>query len=162
MLLLALLAYAAQAAGAQAPGAQAPGSLPVEEVTPLPAAGDSGGVGGGPAAVISTWDFVRMVLILAAVVAAIYLLFLVLRKVAGHRVEERGLIRVLDSKTLAPGRSLHLVHVADRTYLIGCSENSVNMVSSIPAQGPVDGAPERGKAPERRLRPGRLAAVRDT
>ena len=125
----------------------------------MPAAGDSGG--GGPAAVVSTWDFVRMVLILAAVVAAIYLLFLVLRKVAGHRVEERGLIRVLDSKTLAPGRSLHLVHVADRTYLIGCSENSVSMVSSIPAQGPVDGAPERGKAPERRLRPGRLAAVRD-
>lgn len=153
-MLLLTLAYAAQAAGAQVPDA-----LPVEEVTPLPAAGDSGG--GGPAAVVSTWDFVRMVLILAAVVAAIYLLFLVLRKVAGHRVEERGLIRVLDSKTLAPGRSLHLVHVADRTYLIGCSENSVSMVSSIPAQGPVDGAPERGKAPERRLRPGRLAAVRD-
>lgn len=129
---MAAWAYAALPAAAQAPAA-----LPAEEATPLPAAGDPGdGVAPGP--VISTWDFVRMVLLLAAVVAAIYVLSLVLRKVAGGRVEDRGLIRVLDSKTLAPGRSLHLVRVADQTYLVGCSERSVSMVPAIPAPGAVD------------------------
>ena len=175
---LAAWAYAAQTVGAQAVGTEAgggqaagartPDSLPVEEATPLPAAGADGGA--APGAVVSTWDFVRMVLILAAVVAAIYLLFLVLRKVTGHRAEERGLIRVLDSKTLAPGRSLHLVDVSGRTYLVGCSESAVSMVASIPAQGPADGAPERrgagepGRrpAPNWRTAPDRLAAARDT
>lgn len=144
--MLCLLALAAWAYAAQTAAAQAPAALPAEEATPLPAAGDAGD-GGAPGPVISTWDFVRMVLLLAAVVAAIYVLFLVLRKVAGHRAEERGLIRVLDSKTLAPGRSLHLVRVAGHTCLVGCSESSVNMVASIPAQGPEDGAgaPARGK-----------------
>lgn len=127
---MAAWAYAALPAAAQAPA-----PLPAEEATPLPAAGDPGD-GAAPGPVVSTWDFVRMVLLLAAVVAAIYVLFLVLRKVAGGRVEERGLIRVLDSKTLAPGRSLHLVRVADRTYLVGCSERSVSMVPAIPAPGP--------------------------
>lgn len=127
---MAAWAYAALPAAAQAPA-----PLPAEEATPLPAAGDPGD-GAAPGPVVSTWDFVRMVLLLAAVVAAIYVLFLVLRKVAGGRVDERGLIRVLDSKTLAPGRSLHLVRVADRTYLVGCSERSVSMVPAVPAPGP--------------------------
>ncbi len=151
---MAAWAYAAPAAAAQAPAA-----LPAEEATPLPAAGDSGD-GGAPGPVVSTWDFLRMVLLLAAVVAAIYVLFLVLRKVAGHRAQERGLIRVLDSKTLAPGRSLHLVRVADQTCLVGCSESSVSMVSSIPVQGPADAAGADGTAP--RTRPDRLPAARDT
>lgn len=139
-LLLCLPALAAWAYAALPAAAQAPAALPAEEATPLPAAGDPGdGVAPGP--MISTWDFVRMVLLLAAVVAAIYVLFLVLRKVAGGRVEERGLIRVLDSRTLAPGRSLHLVRVADQTWLVGCSERSVSMVPAIPAPGPPVPAP---------------------
>ena len=148
---MAAWAYAALPAAAQAPAA-----LPAEEATPLPAAGDPGdGVAPGP--VISTWDFVRMVLLLAAVVAAIYVLSLVLRKVAGGRVEDRGLIRVLDSKTLAPGRSLHLVRVADQTYLVGCSERSVSMVPAIPAPGAVDvaGADVAGAAGTAARRTGR-------
>jgi len=81
-----------------------------------------------------------MLLLLAAVVAAIYVLFLVLRKVGSKRTEERGLIRVIDSKTLAPGRSLYLVQVAaDQTYLIGVSESSVSVVASIPANETLEG-----------------------
>ena len=112
--------------------------MPVEESTPLPLPAD-GAAGGVPGPAVSTWDFVRMLLLLAAVVAAIYVLFLVLRKVGGNRTEERGLIRVLDSKTLAPGRSLHLVQVAGQTYLVGASESSVSIVAPIPAKDSLDG-----------------------
>lgn len=80
---------------------------------------------------VSLWDFVRMFIILAAVVGAIYLLFWVLRRSAGKRVTENDLIRVLGSKNLAGNRALHLVEVGSSVFLVGASEGGVELISQI-------------------------------
>lgn len=144
-LLLCLMALAACTILALPVGAQISPDVPSEEATPLPLPADGATGSAALGTVVSTWDFVRMLLLLAAVVAAIYVLFLVLRKVAGSRTEERGLIHVIDSKTLAPGRSLHLVQVGDDTYLVGSSEHSVNIVASITAKDLLEGDAPQGQ-----------------
>ena len=81
--------------------------------------------------VISTWDFVRMLLILGVVVAVIYLLFILLKKGAKGKHQENELIRLLDYRTLSGNRALHLVEVGRIIYLVGSSENGVSLISEI-------------------------------
>jgi flagellar protein FliO/FliZ len=96
---------------------------------------EAAGVPAAPAAetlqVISTWDFVRMLLILGAVVAVIYLLFRLLKRGSRGRHQEAELIHLLDYRSLSGNRALHLVEVGRSLYLVGCAENSVSLVSEI-------------------------------
>ncbi|HET6485399.1 MAG TPA: flagellar biosynthetic protein FliO [Spirochaetia bacterium] len=105
---------------------------------------DSGAPAAGGAAApassggVSTWDFVRMLLILAAVVGVIYLLFWLLRRGAGRRIQENSLIRVLGSRNLAGNRSLHLVEVGKSVFLVGAADGGVDLISEIKDQESLD------------------------
>lgn len=85
----------------------------------------------GTAPGVTTWDFLRMLIILAAVVGAIYLLFWVLRRGAGKKITENNLIHVLGSRSLAGNRSLHLVEVGTSVFLVGASDGGVELISEI-------------------------------
>lgn len=77
------------------------------------------------------WDFVRMILILAAVVAAIYLIFRILKKKSSPRLQDADLFKVLSTQVIANNRSLHLVEVGRQIFLVGAAENAVNLISEI-------------------------------
>ncbi len=157
---IAALPVAAQAKSPAAPGTGGPAAAasgnqqaPVNETDLLipengrsaPATGGAGQAGagqgqaGGPAGAaapvstpgVSTWDFVRMLIILAAVVGAIYLIFWLLRRGAGKRITENNLIKVLGSRSLAGSRSLHLVEVGTSIFLVGASDGGVELISEI-------------------------------
>jgi flagellar protein FliO/FliZ len=141
---LALALPAAAAAYGQAPakpagqsGAAQAAAAPVNEsellITEGPAAGaPAAGAGqGAVGSAVSVWDFVRMLLVLALVVAAIYLVLRFLRKKAGRRVQENDLIRVMGSRTLAGTRSLHVVEVGRGVYLVGSSDGGVELIAEI-------------------------------
>ena len=87
---------------------------------------------------VSTWDFVRMLLILAAVVGVIYLVFFVLKRTASKRVAENDLIAILGSKSLSGSKLLHLIEVGSSVYLIGSSESGVSLVSEITEKESLD------------------------
>jgi flagellar protein FliO/FliZ len=87
--------------------------------------------GGAVAPAVSLWDFVRMLLILALVVVAIYVVLRLLRRKAGGRVQENDLIHVLGSRTLAGTRSLHVVEVGSGVYLVGSSDGGVELIAEI-------------------------------
>jgi len=80
---------------------------------------------------VSTWDFLRMLIILACVVGVIYLLFWILRRSSGKKIQENDLIRVLGSRSLAGNRALHLVEVGGCVYLVGASDGGVQLISEI-------------------------------
>jgi flagellar biogenesis protein FliO len=143
-LAIAALPLAAQAKGAAQPGATtAPGTAGLNESQILlPDAGTqapgspSAAAGAAPAAPqaspgVSTWDFVRMLIILAAVVLVIYLLFWLLRRGAGKKIQENDLIRVLGSRGLAGNRALHLVEVGTSVYLVGASDGGVQLIAEV-------------------------------
>ena len=80
---------------------------------------------------VSTWDFVRMLLVLAAVVACIYIIFRLLRRGNKRGLTEHNLIRVIDSRSLSGNRTLHLVEVGRSLYLVGAADGAVSLVSEV-------------------------------
>ncbi len=113
-------------------------AVPLDE-SKIPIGSTSAGAPGAPGAApvtttpsgVSTWDFVRMILVLACVLGVIYLLFWLLRRGAGKKVQENGLIHVLGSRGLSGSRSLHLVEVGSSVYLVGSSDGGVELIAEI-------------------------------
>jgi flagellar biogenesis protein FliO len=84
-----------------------------------------------PVGSISVWSFVSMFLVLAGVVAAIYGLFYLLKRMSGQNYADNNLIKVLSTKSLSSTRAVHLVSLGRRYLLIGSAENSVNLLTEI-------------------------------
>ena len=93
--------------------------------------GGGAGEADGSLNVFSAWDFIRMILILGAVVAAIYVIVYMLRRKGGPRFQENRLIRILSTKVLSSGRSLFLVEIGQQVFLVGSADNGVGLVSEI-------------------------------
>jgi flagellar protein FliO/FliZ len=72
-----------------------------------------------------------MLIILGCVVGVIYLLFWILRRSSGKKIQENDLIRVLGSRSLAGNRALHLIEVGGCVYLVGASDGGVQLISEI-------------------------------
>jgi len=97
---------------------------------------ETGEVQGGP--LVSSWDFLRMVLILAAVVAVIYLIFWVLKRGVRRQLPQNDLIRLLGTRNLSGNRSLHLVEMGKQVFLVGSAEGGISLISEIRDQETLD------------------------
>ena len=89
-------------------------------------------------ATFSFWDGLRMVLVLGAVLAFIYLLFRLLKKAGGPRFANPELISLHATLGISGGKTLHLVEVGGEYYLVGASENGVNLISKIEDKDALD------------------------
>jgi flagellar protein FliO/FliZ len=87
---------------------------------------------------VSSWDFVRMLLILGAVVGVIYLLFYLLKRGFRRQLPQNDLIRVLGSRTLSGNRALHLVEMGRSVFLVGAAESGISLISEIKDQETLD------------------------
>ena len=72
-----------------------------------------------------------MVLVLGGVIAAIYGIFFLLKRVGNPRTQPDSLINVLSTQNLQGNRSLHLVEVGNEVFLVGSAEGGVQLVSRI-------------------------------
>ncbi|MGC9312312.1 MAG: FliO/MopB family protein [Sediminispirochaetaceae bacterium] len=77
------------------------------------------------------WDFLRMVLVLGGVIAAIYGIFFLLKRVGNPKSQPNNLITVLTTQNLQGSRALHLIEVGNEVYLVGSSDGGVSLVSRI-------------------------------
>lgn len=107
-------------------------AAPQSDLTPLPGAAEAGAAAARPAAV-STGDFVRMVVVLAAVLGAVYLLFLFIKRAARVREGDGAGITLLGSRSLGGSRSLHLVQVGGGVYLVGATDQALNLIAQVTA-----------------------------
>ncbi|MEW5816063.1 MAG: flagellar biosynthetic protein FliO [Spirochaetota bacterium] len=97
------------------------------------------GAANQPLTTFTLWDFVRMVLILGAVIAVIYVVFHFLKKAGGPKLPENELFRIISSQAIGNSRSLHLVEVGKQIFLVGSGENAVTLVSEIADKETLDG-----------------------
>jgi flagellar biogenesis protein FliO len=104
------------------------------DLTPLPGTAENGAAPVKPAAGVSTGDFVRMVVVLAAVLGAIYLLVLLIKRASPGRVGDSDRIAVLGSRSLGGSRSLHLVRVGSGMYLVGATDQALNLIAEVTDQ----------------------------
>ena len=86
----------------------------------------------------SIWDLVRMIVVLGVVIAAIYLLFYLLRRAAGNRQASSPVIRVLGSRSLPGNRTLFLIEVGGQVFLVGSAGESISLISEISDKETVD------------------------
>ena len=84
-----------------------------------------------PLSSFGIWDFLRMVFVLAVVVALIYGVFYFIKKANTPRDDGMRFIRVLETRPLAASRHLHLVEVGTQILLVGSAENGVGLVSQV-------------------------------
>jgi flagellar protein FliO/FliZ len=88
---------------------------------------------------VSSWDFIRMLLILAAVIAVIYLVFRLLRRGMRRQLPQNDLIRLLGTRALTGNRALHVVELGNKVFLVGAAENGISLISEITDQETLDG-----------------------
>lgn len=78
------------------------------------------------------WAFLRMILVLAIVIAIIYFVMNFMKKsVNGDPDTEDVYLRKVAQVTLAPGKTVQVVTLLDKGYIVGVSENNVNLISEI-------------------------------
>jgi len=132
LLLLPLPALQAQDStdsAAGRPARPAEESLLILDTGEEPEGSESDEVQGGP--LVSSWDFLRMVLILAAVVGLIYLIFWLLKRGLRRQLPQNDLIRLLGTRNLSGNRALHLVEMGKQVFLVGSAEGSISLISEI-------------------------------
>jgi len=137
LVLFLLLAPLCAPAAQEAPASQ--GSAPAAEESLIIADEPEAPASPQPSGpLVSTWDFVRMLLILAAVVGVIYLLFYLLKRGFRRQLPQNDLIRVLGSRSLAGNRALHLVAMGRSVYLVGAAESGISLIAEIKDQETLD------------------------
>jgi len=90
-------------------------------------------------AAFGLWDFIKMVIVLVAVVGLIYGFFHFLRKMSGPKDEGLRFVQVLETRNLSGNRNIHLVEVGNHMLLVGSAENGVNLIAEITDQETRDG-----------------------
>jgi len=118
--------------GSGAPAKPAEGGVKEESLV-IPG-GDNPETAASPAPsgpLVSSWDFVRMLLILAAVVGVIYLLFWLFKRGFRRQLPQNDLIRVLGSRSLAGNRALHLVGLGRSVFLVGAAEGGISLIAEV-------------------------------
>jgi flagellar protein FliO/FliZ len=90
------------------------------------------------APLVSTWDFLRMLLVLAAVVAVIYAIAYLLKRGLRRQLPQNDLIRVLGSRSLNGSRALHLVQLGRKIFLVGAAESGISLISEIKDEETLD------------------------
>jgi len=76
-------------------------------------------------------DFLRVILVLGVVIALIYALVWMLRKLTGIKAGGGDEIRIYSTRPIKGNSALHLVEAGNRIFLIGSTDNSINLISEI-------------------------------
>jgi flagellar protein FliO/FliZ len=75
--------------------------------------------------------FLRMVVVLALVLAAIYGVYRLMKRLAKPKTADSPAVKLLASTNLGPGRALHVVALGSKAYLVGATDSSVNLVAEV-------------------------------
>lgn len=98
--------------------------------------------------------FLRMVVVLALVLAAIYGVYRLMKRLSKPRTADSSAVKVLASAFLGTGKSLHVIALGSKAYLVGATDASVNLVAEVEDKDFIDAlALEAAMSPEK-ARPG--------
>ncbi|MDR0456717.1 MAG: flagellar biosynthetic protein FliO [Treponema sp.] len=102
-----------------------------EQALPLGGSGNGAVVAPPPT---SVWGIFRVILTLAVVAAAIYgLVFFIKRAARGGRNED-PFLKILADAPLGANRSVYIIAVGSKAWLVGAAESGVSLISAIEDQ----------------------------
>lgn len=115
-------------------------SLPDEASLPI---GDDAAAAAAPARPNSgsstIWVFFRMIFVLIVVVVCIYFVMNFMRKkMSGDQEDDDLFLRKVAQVTLAPGKSVQIVTLLENAYLVGVTDNSIDLLGEVKDKELVD------------------------
>jgi len=100
---------------------------------------DSGGQQpAAPGRFSTVWILIRMVLVLAFVLACVYAVIYFMRQGMKTGTDTDPFLRRVSSLSLSPGKSVQIVTLLDNAYLIGVTDNSINLIGQVSDKELVD------------------------
>lgn len=98
----------------------------------LPITTPSGGsnVSGGKTT-NGVWVVLRTLLVLAFVILVMWLVFKFMKKGMQPGAENDPFLRKVSSITLSPGKSVQIVTLMEHAYIIGVTDNAVNLIGTV-------------------------------
>lgn len=74
---------------------------------------------------------IRMIVVLALVVAALYGLMIFFKKKNSNTKSDDDFLRRVSSLNLSPGKSVEIVTLVDRGFILGVTESNINLIAEI-------------------------------
>ncbi|MBO7123392.1 MAG: flagellar biosynthetic protein FliO [Treponema sp.] len=116
-------------------------SLPDETSLRLddPASAGADSAAARPRSASTVWVFFRMVFVLIVVVVCIYFVMnFMRRKMGGDATDDDTFLRKVAQVTVAPGKTVQIVTLLEHAYLIGVTDNSIDLLGEISDKELVD------------------------
>ncbi len=79
----------------------------------------------------NVWQFVKLILVLILVIACFYGIVWLLKKSTISNFQPSPYLKKVASLSLAPGKSVFIVSTPSQAFLVGTSDNSVNLIGEI-------------------------------
>lgn len=77
------------------------------------------------------WLFIRMIIVLAIVIGCIYGLSLLLKKGTNSKNSNDLYLRKTAHLQLSPGKSVQVITLQNKAYIIGVTDNSINVLGEV-------------------------------
>jgi flagellar protein FliO/FliZ len=100
--------------------------LPADAENPTPVGGSS------------FFLILRMLLVLVLAAAAIYGLVYFIKKLSNPKKTEDPYLKVLSSASIGPNRSVHVISLGEKAWLVGSADSSVSLISEIDDKETID------------------------
>ncbi len=78
--------------------------------------------------------YIRMIVVLTIIVVAILLIFRFIKRtsaVPGMNADDDTFLRLISAVSLGPNKSVQIVTLVDKAYLLGVSDSSVNLIGEV-------------------------------
>lgn len=72
-----------------------------------------------------------MILVLIAIIGLIYGFVWLLRKTSTPKVKDDLYLREVANLTLSPGKSVKVVSLKDKAYIIGVTDSNINLIAEV-------------------------------
>ena len=79
----------------------------------------------------TAWTFIKMILFLCLVVAAIYAVMWFFKKKLNNTKSDDNFLRRVSSLNIGPGKSVEIVTLLDNEYILGVTDSNINVIDQI-------------------------------
>lgn len=79
----------------------------------------------------TAWTFIKMILFLCLVVAAIYAVMWFFKKKVNNTKSDDNYLRRVSSLNIGPGKSVEIVTLLDNAYILGVTDSNINVIDQI-------------------------------
>ncbi|MFA5519914.1 MAG: flagellar biosynthetic protein FliO [Spirochaetota bacterium] len=84
------------------------------------------------------WLMLKTLLVLGLLAAGFYMFFRFIQQKSGIQLSGQNVVQVLSVVSLGPGKTLHVVDMAGKVFLLGVSENNINLLTEIKDKDEID------------------------